>query len=112
MKEKTISHQSSLRTPFQLTSIDVETLKAECYSEDDILEIERFFESVHFSISFFDHLTPANSFKKDVTADEAEKILSRKHFVSAVALAIMNLHHFSISRIFKTEGTSYLECYM
>jgi hypothetical protein len=110
--ERTIIPQAISKAPFLLTSVDIETLKAECYSEDDIQEIERFFENVHFSISFFDLSTPANSFKKDLTTEEAEKILTRKHFISAVAQAIMNRHHYSISRIYETNGTSYLECHM
>ena len=110
--EKTIIPQAICKAPFQLTSIDIEALKAECYSEDDIQEIERFFEKVHFSISFFDLSTPANSFKKDLTTEEAEKILARKHFVSAAAQTIIDQHHFSISRIYETNGISYLECRM
>jgi len=105
--EKTISVNAEVS---KLNSNDVKTLEAEFYSECDIKDIERNFDKVRFTISFFDNLTPQKSFKKDLTAEEAEVILSRKNFISAVAQAITDQHHFSVSRIYTTNGTIFLTC--
>lgn len=110
--KKTVRSEAACSSAFRLSRNDVKVLETEYYSESDIKEIEQNFDKVRFTISFFDNLTPQKSFKKDLTAEEAQVILSRINFISAVAQAIIDQHHFSVSRIYTANGTSYLSSYM
>lgn len=110
--EQTINGDANREQPPKLSSIDVKTLEAEFYSEKEIDEVERNFHKVGFSISFFHNISPENSFKKDLSANEAQNMLGRNNFISAVAQAILDINHYSVSRIYEANGVKYVTCFM
>lgn len=95
-----------------LSSEDFEILKTEFYSENDIFEIERNFENIRFSISFFDNDCPENNSKKYVTIAEARNMLAQKDFLLAAASAVLEQHHYSVCRINVPIGVKYLTAFL
>ncbi len=110
--EEPINGKAVCAQPFEFTPADARILEAEFYSEKDIDEVERNLQNVRYSISFFHSTTPENSFKKDLSADEAQNMLGRNNFISAVAQAILDINHYSVSRIYEAKGVKYVTCFM
>lgn len=112
MEEKIDKPQVICNSSHKLSSEDILFLKSLFYSESDIDEIKRNINNVRYSISFFDFTTPENGFKKYITAKEAEETLKRKNFLSAVAEAITDLNHYSVSQINGVNGEQYLTVFI
>lgn len=112
MEKKNHEKSASIESLQGLSEDDIKSLKAEFYSEKDILEVEQNFNKVHFSVSVFNNAAPEKKSAESVTIEDAKSMLSRKDFISAIAAAVLENGHYSISRINIPNGMTYLTMFL